>query len=161
MPGKRPKSEYWYQYLMASKRTPRLSHQVPLRIRVQSLESSGDILSGSSWPKTNIQNPNSDLILLVSICGPIWFTWYLWVHPPPKTKNAYYINIYNNILLAKKKTVSTNCSIIETWNVLNKCPSIWNGVYGCQGSACLGRVFLRIGTKFFDFCPEERRITPW
>ena len=35
---------YWYQYLIASKRKPRLNHQVPLRMRVQSLESGGDIL---------------------------------------------------------------------------------------------------------------------
>lgn len=72
---------------MASKRTPRLSHQVPLRIRVQSLESSGDILSGSCWP--NIQNQNSYLLVLVSLsdshdvfeCIP--------------TKNKEFINIYH------------------------------------------------------------------
>ena len=42
--AKKPQPSYWYQYLIASKRKPRLNHQVPLRMRVQSLESGGDIL---------------------------------------------------------------------------------------------------------------------
>ena len=147
MPGKRPKSEYWYQYLMASKRTPRLSHQVPLRIRVQSLESSGDILSGSCWP--NIQNSNQ---LLASICEPIWFTWWHdvceWISPQKKQRIYKHLS-YIDSQKREKQLYIYNLQTVRSL----KLEMSWKNVQASE-MVCTGAKALHAWVVFF--CVSEQ-----